>query len=153
MHIRPAQDDDRGFILSLAARLIEFGRVPGREPAQMLTRDRAVLAKALDEGMEAPAIFIAEEHGRPVGFIHLTIADDYYTDRDTGHIADVVVAEAAGGRGVGSALIAYAEEWARQRGYTMLTLNVFTANRRARELYARMGFEEEWIRCIKRLQP
>jgi len=33
----------------------------------------------------------------------------------------------------------------------MLTLNVFTANRRARNLYAKLGFTEEWIRCLKRL--
>jgi ribosomal protein S18 acetylase RimI-like enzyme len=33
----------------------------------------------------------------------------------------------------------------------MLTLNVFTANRHAREFYAKLGFAEEWIRCVKRL--
>ncbi len=62
-----------------------------------------------------------------------------------------MVTAAAGGRGVGSALMAYAEEWTRQRGFSLLTLNAFTANRRARDLYARLGFQEEWIRCIKRL--
>jgi GNAT superfamily N-acetyltransferase len=54
------------------------------------------------------------------------------SDSDTGHIADVVVAPAAGGRGVGSALMRYAEDWGRKRGFAMLTLNVFTANHRAR---------------------
>jgi ribosomal protein S18 acetylase RimI-like enzyme len=152
VRVRPAFVRDTEFILDLARRLIEFGAVPGREPLQMLARDRAVLSQALEQPSADTALFIAEDDGgRSVGFIHLTTDDDYYTHSKTGHIADVVVASAEGGRGVGSALIAHAEEWARQRGFAMLTLNVFIANRRARALYRRLGFQEEWIRCIKRL--
>jgi ribosomal protein S18 acetylase RimI-like enzyme len=154
VRIRPALVHDREFILDLAQRLVEFGTVPGRDRLQMVARDRAVLAKALEQPSTDTALFVAEDDtGRSVGFIHLTTADDYYTDSATGHIADVVVVPAEGGRGVGSALIAYAEEWARERGFAMLTLNVFAANRRARDLYNRLGFQEEWIRSIKRLQP
>jgi ribosomal protein S18 acetylase RimI-like enzyme len=154
VRIRPALVRDREFILDLAQRLVEFGTVPGREPLQMVARDRAVLTAALERPSTDTALFVAEDDtGRSVGFIHLTTDDDYYTDSKTGHIADVVVVPAEAGRGIGSALIAYAEEWARERGFTMLTLNVFTANRRARDLYKRLGFQEEWIRCIKRLQP
>ena len=119
----------------------------------MVERDRAVLTKALDESGADAALFVAEDDsGNPLGFIHLTTADDYYSDRETGHIADIVVAPNVAGQGVGSALIAYAEEWAAARGFAMLTLNVFTANHLARDLYRKLGFEEEWIRCIKRLQ-
>ena len=49
MRIRPARASDREFILGLAARLIEFGTVPGRDPAQMVARDGAVLADALEQ--------------------------------------------------------------------------------------------------------
>jgi GNAT superfamily N-acetyltransferase len=152
VRIRPAGIHDQAFVLELAERLMEFGRVPGRDPLQMVARDRAVLANALEEPSPGTALFVAEDDkGEPVGFIHLTTADDYYSNSSTAHIADVVVRTAAGGAGVGSALLAYAEQWARDRGFAMLTLNVFTANRRARELYARLGFHEEWMRCIKRL--
>lgn len=152
MRIRPALPRDRPFILDLASRLIEFGNVPGRSPSEMVARDRAVLATALDEQDADAALFVAEDaSGNSLGFIHLTSADDYYSACETGHIADVVVAPNAAGQGVGSALIAYAEEWARARGFAMLTLNVFIANRLARDLYRKLGFEEEWIRCIKRL--
>ena len=146
MRIRPAVVSDEEFILGLAPRLVEFGTVPGREASQMVARDRDVLAKALADS----ALFVAEDDARgPVGFIHLTTAEDYYTDSSTGHIADIVVTPGEAGRGVGSALIAFAEDWTRKRGFTMLTLNVFSANRRARDLYARIGFQEEWIRCVK----
>jgi GNAT superfamily N-acetyltransferase len=153
MRIRPAGLDDREFILALAPRLVEFGQVAGRDAAQMVARDRAVLIAALDQPSPDTELFVAEDDdGTALGLIHLTTDSDYYSDRETGHIGDVVVTAAAGQRGVGSALIAFAEEWARGRGFAMLTLNVFSVNRRARELYARLGFQEEWIRCIKRLQ-
>jgi GNAT superfamily N-acetyltransferase len=152
--IRPARLHDKAFILDLAQRLVEFGPVPGREPAQMLARDRAVLAGVLEQPAADSAVFVAEDEAdRAVGFIHLTTADDYYSGGNTAHIADVVVLPALDGCGVGSALIAYAESWAREHGFRLLTLNVFTANRRARNLYTKLGFQEEWIRCIKRLDP
>lgn len=150
MTIRPAIAADREYILNLAERLIAFGDIPGRDRAAMLARDRAVLADALTGG--GSVIFVAvDDGGRPIGFIHLTTADDYYDARATAHVADVVVAEESAGRGVGSALMERAEHWAREEGFSMLTLNVFTANRRARAFYAKLGFAEEWIRCLKRL--
>lgn len=152
MRIRAFRPGDRDFILGLAPRLTEFGDVPGRDRAAMNARDREVLEHAMDVPSSDTALFVAEDNdGRPVGFIHLTTADDYYTNNMTAHIADVIVAREAGGQGIGSALIAYGEQWARDRGFDMLTLNVFMANREARELYARLGFQQEWIRCIKRL--
>ena len=151
MRIRPAVARDKSFILGLAHRLVEFGPVPGRDAAQMIARDRAVLADALESTTAESAVFIAEDERGSLGFIHLTTTDDYYTGRVAAHVADVVVRADAGGRGVGSALLTYAEGWAREQGLSLLTLNVFTANRRARDLYARLGFQEEWIRCIKRL--
>ena len=117
----------------------------------MRARDRAALADTLDRPSSDAELFIAEDDGEAVGFLHLTTADDYYSASETAHVADVVVAPAASGRGVGAALLGYAEEWARKRGFAMLTLNVFIANHGARNLYARLGFQEEWIRCIKRL--
>lgn len=152
MRIRPAAVSDKDFIVGLADRLIAFGPVPGRNPARMVERDRAVLAAALERPDTHTALFVAEDDGgRRVGFIHVTATHDYYSDANVAHIADVVVTPDAGGRGIGSALIAHAEAWARQRGSAMLTLNVFSANRRARDLYDRLGFHEEWIRCIKHL--
>lgn len=152
MRIRPAQIDDKAFILDLVPRLTEFGNVPGRDSSQMIARDRAVLTSVLEEPSHDTALYVAaDDDGRPVGFIHLTTVDDYYTNSAVAHIGDVIVTPAAGGSGVGSALIAFAEKWARERGFALLTLHVFTQNERARALYRRLGFQEEWMRCIKRL--
>ena len=48
-----------------------------------------------------------------------------------------MVAERAAGRGVGSALLAAVENWARDRGFPFLILNVFAANESAHGSTAR----------------
>lgn len=152
MRMRAARPDDAAFIHRLVPRLVEFGPVPGRDRDQMIARDRAVVGHSLNAVSPDAGVFVAEdEDGRALGFIHLNTVADYYSDTDTGHIADLVVDAAAAGRGVGTALVRFAEDWARQRGFTMLTLSVFPENQRARALYRRLGFREDWIRCIKRL--
>lgn len=152
MRIRPAAPADSAFIDRLAPRLLDFGTVPGRDPDSMVARDREVLAAALQSHSIDDAVFVADDdEGTPLGFIHLTLVDDYYTNTETGHVADIVVAPEAAGRGVGSALMAFAEDWAKKRGLGMLTLSVFPENVRARSLYRRLGFREDWIRCVKRL--
>jgi RimJ/RimL family protein N-acetyltransferase len=47
------------------------------------------------------------------------------------------------GRGVGSALIAAAIEWARERGLHKLSLGVFAHNEAGIALYRKFGFVEE----------
>jgi GNAT superfamily N-acetyltransferase len=153
VRIRAAHAGDKDFILGLAPRLVEFGEVSDRERSQMIARDRTVLLEALEQPSGNGGVFVAEDgEGRTLGFIHLTTADDYYSETTTAHIADIAVTSSEGGRGVGTALMNFAEQWARQRGFAMLTLNVFGANRRARALYSTLGFTEEWIRCIKWLR-
>jgi len=46
----------------------------------------------------------------------------------------------ARGRGIGSALVAAAEMWARERGHTHLSMGVAVDNPDARRLYERLGY-------------
>ena len=55
------------------------------------------------------------------------------------------------GRGVGTALVAAAIEWARARGLHKLTLSVFPHNDAAIALYRKFGFVEEGRR-IKQIR-
>ena len=151
--IRPARSDDRDWILALAPRLHEFGPPPWREPDVM---DRAVTA-SIDAGLTAPepdqTVLVAESaEGETLGFVHLHTATDFHTGERHGHVSDIVVASAAEGRGVGAALMAAAEDWARARRFRLLTLHVFGANRRARALYERLGYRLDIVKMIKTLR-
>jgi GNAT superfamily N-acetyltransferase len=65
---------------------------------------------------------------------------------------DLVVARDGEGQGVGSALIAKGEEWARSQRYRCLTLNVFAQNVRARDIYKQHGYGEDVMKYVKDLQ-
>lgn len=150
--IRPASPADRAWILPLAPRLHEFGPPPWRPREAM---DRAVtvaIERALVSTPLGSAVFVAEDPaGAPLGFVHVETAMDFFTHERHGHVSDLVVASKGEGRGAGTALMAAAEKWARQKGYRLLTLNVFAANLRARELYERIGFHPDTTRYIKEL--
>ena len=116
--------------------------------------DQAVaqdIGSSLGSADQTVAVFVAEDasSGRPLGFAHIKTFTDYFTAEPHGHVSDLVVAAGAEGRGVGSALMAAAEDWSRARGHRLLTLNVFDENRRARALYERLGYRPDTLRMVK----
>jgi len=152
VRVRPAAAGDRDWILSLAPRLHDFGPPPYRPRDQM---DRAVVAsidEALSGSRSDATVFVAVDGaGTPLGFIHLHGATDFFTGEPHGHVSDIVVASAAEGRGVGQALMAAAEDWARKLGYRLLSLHVFDGNTRARAFYGRLGYGPDIVKLIKPL--
>lgn len=151
MRIRPARAEDKEFITSLLPRLSEFGP-PWRDAARMAATDIEVLSDALSLRPHGNEVFVAEdEGGNGLGFIHLRAATDYYNPEEHGHVADLVVAPSAEGRGVARALLEKGDEWARGRGYRWLTLSVFAQNLRARGLYERAGYGEDMVKYVKEL--
>ena len=77
--------------------------------------------------------------------------EDYFAQRPHAHISVLAVTRDAEDQGVGTALMAHAEAWARARGYRRITLSVFESNRRAQRLYERAGFSPEIRRYTKQL--
>jgi ribosomal protein S18 acetylase RimI-like enzyme len=153
IRVRPATPAHADFVLALVPQLVAFGPPPWRGRRQMIDTDTLVIGRAL-QGLPAGAtVLVAEDPGgKPLGFIHVCGETDYFTRGESGHIADIVVAPEARGRGVGETLVAAAEQWARARGYSLLTLNVFVENTHARALYERTGFGAETVRYVKELQ-
>ena len=150
--IRPAAAEDRAFVLGLVPELIAFGPPAWRDRTEMIATDTSVIGEALAGRTDGATVLIAEDaRGTRLGFIHLSAEKDYYLQQDCGHIGDIVVAPEARGRGVGRALLSAAERWAADRGYQLLTLNVFVQNRGPQALYEEVGFRAEAIKYVKRL--
>lgn len=152
VRVRAARASDREFILPLVARLAEFGPPPWRDAAVMTTAEQRVIADALSTPAHDEAIFVAEDDdAQSLGFIHLVTATDYFTRAAHGHVSALVVAPAGEGRGVGHALMRAGEEWARARGYQLLTLNVFARNSNAIKFYERLGYGADTLKYAKEL--
>ena len=148
--IRPAAPADRAFVLNLAARLVDGFDAPShRTKPELIEGDR----RALEAWFDAPsnpdeAMLNAEVDGSPAGVAYLVTLVDYFNERPHAHLSVLAVEKAAEGRGVGSALLAACQQWARSKGSDRLTLSALVTNARARALYERKGFGGEYIRYV-----
>lgn len=149
--IRSATSADRAFLSRLADRLADFDRPVGRSHAEIADGDRRALFEALDNTRPGTELFIAELGGTPAGCLLMWTLEDYFSRQWHAHVSVIAVTKEAEGRGVGRALMEYAEHWARQRGHRSITLSVFEGNQRAQALYTRVGYQTEMRRMVKLL--
>lgn len=149
--IRLATPADRDLLSTLAERLADFDRPAWRSHDEIADGDRRALFEALDHPRPGTELFIAELDGAPSGCLLMWTLEDYFSQQWHAHVSVIAITRAAEGRGVGRALMAHAEEWARARGHRSITLSVFEGNRRAQALYERVGYATEMRRMIKRL--
>ena len=158
--IRAATASDREFVLKLASRLVDGFDAPShRTKPELIEGDRRALQAWFDslqddrraEARRAKAdeaMLIADLDGKPAGVAYLVTLVDYFNERPHAHLSVLAVEKAAEGKGVGSALLAACEQWARSRGSDRLTLSALVTNARARALYERKGFGGEYIRYV-----
>jgi ribosomal protein S18 acetylase RimI-like enzyme len=154
IHIRLADADDDQFILGLVGRFVDGFELPAwRRRGDCAESIRQDLARHLTEQPPGSHVFVAEnDDGERVGFIHLQTVNDFFSRAQNCHISDLAVAKQHDGKGVGSALLAYAERWAREHRCRHVQLSVFPTNKRAIELYERSGFGVEILRMMKPLR-
>lgn len=82
-------------------------------------------------------IFIAFQNGQPVGKAHIRWQEKGAT------LSDITVMPSMQGKGIGTALITYCINYALSEGKPHLSLDVETHNKRALNLYTRLGFVVE----------
>jgi len=149
-HVRLAHADDDEFILGLTERFVAFDLPPWRKRSETLNGIRSDIARHLHELPPASHLFVAEnDAGERVGFLHLQTHKDFFTSALNCHISDIVVARAFEGCGAGSALLEFAERWAKEHRCRFVTLGVFPANARAIAMYERHGYGTELLRMVK----
>jgi len=149
--VRRARRGDREFVLATARRLADFDLPAWRGAAEIVGGEVRTLEGFFREPPPDAELLVAEAAGEPAGFALLETGRDYFDRREHAHLGILAVARGSEGLGVGSALVAAAEKWARKRGHARLTLNVFERNSRARRLYERLGFAAESLRYTKKV--
>ncbi|KAH8884378.1 acyl-CoA N-acyltransferase [Thozetella sp. PMI_491] len=103
----------------------------GKPPAPMLADYNKVI--------EANDVFVLQpDDGDVIGSIILTIEDG----ADSVKVNNLVVDPAAQGRGYGRVLMAFAENFAKERGYAALTLFTNVMMHENMVLYPKLGFVE-----------
>jgi RimJ/RimL family protein N-acetyltransferase len=129
IEVRAAEDGDcRRLALLFAAVAEERDGIAAEPPIDV---EKRAASWDLDR------TFVALAAGEVVGVIFVIESSFGF-----GEIGMMVAADRRG-RGVGTALVAAAIEWARARGLHKLTLSVFPHNAAAIALYRKFGFVEE----------
>jgi RimJ/RimL family protein N-acetyltransferase len=141
--VRPAVPADVPALAQAIATIDEETEFLGK-PGEYLRRwapgfaERLAVMNAKGTG----AYVIAEHGGEIVGFLG-AFAGALERTRGVVYIAHVGVRSAWRGRGVGAALFAAIEDWARAHGAWRLDLRVDTQNARGLALYTKRGFAVE----------
>jgi ribosomal protein S18 acetylase RimI-like enzyme len=127
--VRPALESDIGVLAAVAAEAYRpyVARI-GREPAPMT----ADYAQAVRSGMT----WVAEADGDIVGLLVLVVHPDHLL------LENVAVVPSAQRRGVGTRLLALAEDQARARGLDEIRLYTNEAMTENLAYYARHGYTE-----------
>ncbi len=150
LRVRPYVPDDRAFVLGLAPRL-SIGMQPWRDLKLWLATVESWLTESINQHNQKTMVLIAEdEQGERLGFATVSHST-HFTGQRQAYIGELATSETVEGRGVGTALVEACERWAREQGYTLLTLSTGTANARALSFYHHLGFHDEDVTLTKLL--
>jgi GNAT superfamily N-acetyltransferase len=141
--IREARPED---FEAVAALLEELGR-----PKALGTADEPALRERFDEWLRDPDrfVFVAEEGGSVIGVIDMAFIGRPNFLQPHAWVPDLIVTERVRSRGVGAALLAKAEEVARERGAFSLALESAHWRTRAHDFYLRQGMTDGARHFIK----
>lgn len=138
---------DRDAVLALAPRLCT-GVAPWRPREGVHSAVREWFEESVDATGGDQAVFVARIGAGVVGMVAVSEQRHWSGTLDA-YVGELVTAADLEGRGIGRTLLARAEQWARDRGLSRLTLETGAANARAREFYARLGYLDEEIRLTR----
>ena len=150
LRVRPYVSNDRAFVLSLVPRLA-IGMQPWRDLDLWLRTVEGWITESIDQHNQKSMVLIAEdERGERLGFATVSHST-HFTGQRQANIGELATRETVEGHGVGTALVEACEQWAREQGYTLLTLSTGAANARALSLYHHLGFHDEDVTLAKLL--
>lgn len=137
MQMRAFNAGDHASVLALAPRL-QIGVAKWRDPSHVRAAVHSWVGSSVQRAGDPDSVVYVADNGNTVGFVSVT-EREHFTGEIDGYVGELVVDESHAGAGVGRALMAKAEEWARQRGRARLILEIGAQNTGARSFYAALG--------------
>lgn len=139
MDIEPADTDLADALADLWIDLADSQRAQGSHIIPDSNRKR--VRESLVRHAVTDGLLVAREAGKVVGFASFhPETGGYADDVDRGIVENLYVVPDRRGEGIGSDLLAAAEERLFDRGCDVIALEVMAGNKRAREFYRRRGY-------------
>ncbi len=147
--VRRARSEDAAFVVGLSVRFADAGTA-WRSRTEVIAGTERALQAAFDDPQPRDLVLIAENGHERLGFAFVSWHDDFFTNERYPHLSEI--ATVRDGEGIGSALLEYVEQWARESDARYLSLNVVRENERGRAFYETRGFELEYRHFAKVLR-
>jgi ribosomal protein S18 acetylase RimI-like enzyme len=134
---------------SRAAYAADMAANAGIDEKTAAAKARDDFATLLPDGVDTPthSVYVVDRDGSPAGSLWLA-ERDAQTGREL-FVYELWIDPDHRRNGVGRAAMEFAEEEARRRGLTRVTLNVFGGNDAARGLYRSLGYREAAVWMAK----
>jgi GNAT superfamily N-acetyltransferase len=126
---------------------VEFGGETGAQARAAADRDFAELFPGGEPGPNQFLFIARDPNGERVGV--LWVCQRARVDLMTTFVYDIEVDPEHRRQGWGRAIMAAAEDWARESGSVQVALNVFGGNTAARSLYSKIGYTERAVIMAK----
>ena len=150
MDIRPYQPADAAALLALSTQLIS-GVAPWRDPDAVREAVLGWVSDSIDRtDPDRRPIFVAECAGRVVGFVAAGTQEHWAGSLDA-YVGELVIDPHSARTGLGRRLMERAEHWAREYGYTRLTVQTGAGNAPALAFYTALGYQPEDVSLSKPL--
>lgn len=112
--------------------------------------NRAAIRETMVRRIVGDELYVAEREGSIVGFVTFTVEQGRYAQTaTTGVVENLYVEPEFRDRGIGSALLATAEERLGEAGATVITIEAMADNDAARAFYARHGYTPHRVELQK----
>jgi len=141
--LRPARPTDARALAQLFAAVRAEGRWLVTPPSAVSQPSEAFFIAEMIRDNDALSL-VAEADAEVVGNVLISVERSVVSD----HVGTLSICVADGWRdvGIGAALVAAAQEWARRAGLAKVALGVFPDNERAIAVYEHAGFVSEGLR-------
>lgn len=157
-HLRQGSSLDRSLLVQFMQRTYEEIEPAGNYGHLALTIDQYLSHETplwwvdLDAASGERSLVGLHRATQPIACLWLGNAIDQICGDRHAHIFLLYVAAEHRRRGIGSALMVHAQEWAATRGDRQIGLQVFLSNQAALTLYRKLGFQTQSLWMVKSLQ-
>ena len=156
MRIVEATDEDMDYVMSCIRDSIELSIEEGERNLSDLwiSTILSISADSISSRRMRDEVFVLKDSdSNYVGSLWLGVSADQFTCEETGYLLGIFVEPSLRCKGIGAALLDFAERWCRDNGYMHLTLNVGWQNESARRFYESHGYRTRSEVRRKELYP
>jgi ribosomal protein S18 acetylase RimI-like enzyme len=143
--IRRARKDEMDEIMELIAKCVQVMQAGGSDQWDEHYPNREIISLDIERG----SLWVCEENNAVAGILVLDEhqSEQYeeieWTEKQGPHLImhRLAVHPEVQGKGIARRLSTYAEEYARQNGYSSIRLDTYAKNTRALALYPKLGYD------------